>query len=133
MDKEKLTKELIIQTARSGGKGGQHVNKVETQVQIKWHIASSNCISEEEKLRLLDQLHARLNKNGELFIQSSEKRTQLENKDLAIEKLITLIKKCLIQKKKRVKTKIPKAVLEKRKKSKMIQSAKKEDRKGKFI
>lgn len=124
-----LSKELIFQTARSSGKGGQHVNKLETMVQVRWNIQTSKLITGEEKEVLLQKLSSKLNKKGELIVSSSEYRTQIENKHKAIEKLHLLVQKALVKRVKRFKTKIPKAVIEHRLNQKKIRSEKKQNRK----
>lgn len=124
-----LSKELIFQTARSGGKGGQHVNKLETMVQVRWNIQTSRLITDGEKEVLFQKLSSKLNKKGELMVSSSEYRTQMENKQKAIEKLQLLVQKALVQRAKRFKTRIPKAVIEHRLNQKKIRSEKKQNRK----
>lgn len=108
-----IQQELEIQTSRSGGKGGQNVNKVETQVEVRWHIPSSK-ISEEAKGILTQGLSARLTKDHTLIIRSNTARTQLENKSIALLKLEKLVQQILKPGKKRIKTKIPKSVQERR-------------------
>lgn len=106
--------ELIITTSRSGGAGGQHVNKTDTQVHLKWHIATSNAITQEQKERLLGKLKTKLTDDGYLMVKSNATRSQLQNKKLAYEQLAQLIKQALIVHKKRIKTKISQATREKR-------------------
>ncbi|MEZ5046502.1 MAG: alternative ribosome rescue aminoacyl-tRNA hydrolase ArfB [Chitinophagaceae bacterium] len=110
----KLLNEITIQTSRSGGKGGQHVNKVETQVEIRWPIKQSAFFSEEEKRALITKLSNLLNKDGYIIVRANEARTQLENKSIALKKLEKWIHVALKKDKKRIKTKIPNRVHEKR-------------------
>jgi len=122
--------EVIIKTARSGGKGGQNVNKVETKVALMWNPATSTLFSEEEKERLLPKLASKLDKEGYLHISAQVKRSQLENKLVAFQKLHDLVEKALIIKVVRKKTKVPQSVINAVKKEKMIRSEKKSNRKG---
>ena len=125
-----FSNELIITASKSSGPGGQNVNKVNTKIEVRLNIEKSDLLSEEEKELLLKKISNKINKAGELIITSQSARTQLQNKEIAIEKINLLISKTLIVKKKRKKKKIPKSVKEKRLKEKKIQSKKKDKRKS---
>lgn len=109
-----LSSEITVKTSRSGGKGGQHVNKVSTKVELAFDLTNTQLLSEEQKALLLVRLSGKLTKEGVLLIVSQSERTQLGNKRVAMAKLVELLEKNLIVEKKRKPTKVPKSVIEKR-------------------
>jgi ribosome-associated protein len=100
-----ISGEIKFKTARSGGKGGQNVNKVETMVEGYWHIEGSLLFSAEQKELLLGKLSNRVNSGGFLLVKSQSERTQLGNKEQVLKKMNELVNKALIKPKKRKATK----------------------------
>lgn len=123
-----LSPEITFQTTRSGGKGGQNVNKVETAVLGYFNVNGSQILTDEQKAMVIEKLSNRINNEGMLFVKSQTYRTQLENKDEVILKINELVTKALEKKKKRKPTKISKAAKEKRFESKKIKGEIKEGR-----
>ncbi|MDP5120382.1 MAG: aminoacyl-tRNA hydrolase [Spirosomaceae bacterium] len=120
-----LTPEFRFQTSRSGGAGGQHVNKVETKVEVRFDIPNSKLISEEIKAKLLARLKSKLTSEGVIILTSQASRSQLKNKELAVKKLIKLLRKSLKEEKKRKATKPSKAAIQERLKDKKSHAEKK--------
>jgi ribosome-associated protein len=123
-----VTYEIKFKTARSGGKGGQNVNKVETMVEGYWDVAASALFTDEEKERIKVNLVNKINAEGFLLIKSQEERTQLANKAIVITKMNALLQKALHVAKKRKATKPSKASKIKRLEGKKLNSAIKQSR-----
>ncbi len=124
-----LDNEIKYSFSRSSGAGGQNVNKVNTQVELRFDVKNSDLLSSAEKERISQTLANRINKEGELVLSSSEARTQLKNKEIVTRKFYRLVKNALKRKKKRIPTKPTKSSRVKRLKEKKILSEKKDQRK----
>lgn len=127
-----FSKELNFKTSRSSGAGGQNVNKVETSVTVLWKVAESEFFNDRQKELVQTKLKNRINAEGFLFLTVSESRTQLMNKNKAIEKILEIVAKSLIIPKTRIATKPSRAKKEKRLDTKKKLSEKKENRKFKM-
>ncbi|WP_170134467.1 alternative ribosome rescue aminoacyl-tRNA hydrolase ArfB [Echinicola strongylocentroti] len=109
-----FSNEVTFKTAKSGGPGGQNVNKVNTKVQLVFDVRSSQILTEEEKDKVLEQLGTKLNADGHIQVVVQESRSQLQNKTLALQKFGQLISKVFVRKKKRKPTKPTKSAVKKR-------------------
>lgn len=115
-------KDISYRTSRSGGSGGQNVNKVESAVEAILHIAGSSAFNDEQRELLQMKLKTRINSAGELTVRSTSARTQRENKTIATKRLQALISGAFILQKKRKKTGIPALAKKKRLDDKKRQS-----------
>ena len=88
-----FSSEITYKTSRSGGKGGQNVNKVETAVEAWWNVDESKVFTPEEKILIISKLKNRINKECFLIVRSTESRSQLDNKATALKKMMELVEK----------------------------------------
>lgn len=109
-----FTPELKFSSSRSSGPGGQNVNKVNSRIELRFNISNSEILSDDEKVIIFNKLKNKINSDGELIITVQTDRSQLKNKQEAIEKFNVLITKALTPRKKRRSTSPTKASVEKR-------------------
>ena len=125
-----FTPELTFTASRSSGPGGQNVNKLSTKVELRFNVLQSTILSEEEKDILQTKLHSKMTSEGEIIVVSQSERSQLKNKEKALDRFYKLLAKALLPVKKRKTTRPSRAIKEKRLEEKRIQSEKKERRKN---
>jgi ribosome-associated protein len=126
---EFLQKEFKYRTSRSSGSGGQHVNKVATQVELLFDVLNSKVLSENQKKLLQKKLKKRISSNGVLILSCDETRSQSRNKAIVLKRLDEMLRKALAPTKKRITTKPSKASQRKRLRDKKKLSEKKANRK----
>ena len=120
--------EISESFSRSGGKGGQNVNKLSTKAEVRWNVDHSLAFTDEEKEKIKYVLKNRINKKGELVVISQEERSQFQNRKLAVERLNRLVSSALIQENERIPTGPTRASKERRLEEKRRQKEKKASR-----
>jgi ribosome-associated protein len=125
---ETLRKEIVFKAVRSGGAGGQHVNKVSTKVVLYFDLEKSKAFESEIKELLIQKLQSKISQDGLIILSSDETRSQFKNKAAVWQKLILLVENQLKINKPRKETKIPRSVIEKRLKAKKINAQYKQNR-----
>ena len=123
-----LERELLFQASRSGGAGGQNVNKVNTKVELRFQVESSELLTEEEKALVQEKLASRINSEGYLQVVCQTERSQLQNKELCVQRFYELLRQALTRQKKRKATKPTRASVRRRLEGKKKQADKKANR-----
>nr|MBI1230829.1 aminoacyl-tRNA hydrolase [Cytophagales bacterium] len=129
LNQKLLSVELTFQASRSSGPGGQNVNKVNSKALLRFNVPKSEVLDDNEKDTLLRKLANKLDQEGNLLIQAQEKRSLLQNKEIAENKFYALLREAFQKKKVRKVSRPSKAQVEKRIKAKKIRSIVKETRK----
>lgn len=120
--------ELSIAFARSGGPGGQNVNKVSSKVDLRWTPATSSALAADDRAWLLSRL--KLSTEGELIVTSTKTRDQIQNREDAMDKLVLIVAAALDRPKKRKPTKVSKGAKRRRVENKRAHAEKKANRRG---
>ncbi|OKL40933.1 alternative ribosome rescue aminoacyl-tRNA hydrolase ArfB [Pontibacter flavimaris] len=123
-----LERELLFQASRSGGAGGQNVNKVNTKVELRFQVESSELLTEEEKALVQEKLGNRINSEGYLQVVCQTERSQLQNKELCVQRFYELLRQALTRQKKRKATKPTRSSVRRRLEGKKKQADKKASR-----
>ena len=120
--------EITFQTSRSSGPGGQNVNKVESRVELRWHLLDSQVLTLLQKQLILEKLAGQLTSEGYLLVVAQDDRSQLRNKEIALARFYELLQKSLRRPKPRRATRPSAGAVRKRLEGKKIQSEKKANR-----
>lgn len=114
--------ELEFRASRAGGPGGQHVNKASTRIEVLWDVVRSPSVDDEQRSRILTVLASRIDAAGVLRVVAAERRSQLRNRQAALERLQALVDRALYRPPTRKPTRPPRAAKERRIKHKRHRS-----------
>lgn len=120
--------EVTFATSRSGGPGGQNVNKLETRVTVRFDVAGSPSLTDEQRRRLLERLATRITRSGVLHVTSQKHRTQAENREAAVARLAELMAEALREETPRKATRVPRAAKRRRVENKKRHGQRKRER-----
>ena len=120
--------DVLARYTRSGGPGGQHVNKTESAVELLWDVSGSNLVTEPMRARLISKLAGAIDSAGVLHVECSTERSQLRNRDEALRKLSRMVRSALVIPRKRKPTRPSAAAKERRLAGKKRDAARKRDR-----
>ncbi len=124
--------EVSFVTSRSGGPGGQNVNKLETRVTLRFDLAASTTLTEEQKERLRERLATRITRAGILQVTAQKHRTQADNREAAVARFAELLREGLHEEAPRKKTRVSKAAKRRRIESKRRRGERKKERTGRI-
>jgi len=120
--------ELVVRATRSGGPGGQHVNTSSTRVEVLWNVPASAVLFDDQRTTIMNALRTRLSAAGDLRVVASDTRSQSRNRALAESRLVEIVRRALIIKKARKKTRPTRSAVERRLAEKKLNSKRKHDR-----
>lgn len=115
--------EIEVSTSRAGGPGGQHVNKTDTRITLRWNVKNTLALTDEQKQIVMQNLQSRLTIDGDLIVHNSASRSQQQNKEMAFMQLANDVRKALYVPKKRMATRVPRSAKETRLQKKSKHSA----------
>lgn len=124
--------ELQFRATRAGGPGGQHVNTSSTRIELLWDLARSTAVNEELRARLREKLASRLDADGMVRVVASDRRSQLQNREAAEERLVSLVRQALVVPKRRRPTQPTRAAREARLSEKKRRGERKRNRRRDF-
>jgi len=122
--------ELELRATRSAGPGGQHVNTSSTRIEVVWDVSASPTLTDEQRARLLERLASRLDTSGRLRVVAGTRRSQLQNREAALERLAEMVAVALVVPKRRRPTRPTRASKERRLAEKRRRGEQKRDRRG---